>query len=125
MDMSRLCIDKLPPILQLITEIAGTDVCALIIKHHGGSRLVFSAEGLGEQHPLKGMVDDATEKALCHYLKGTVHIPVARSALVAARNREIWSDKQQGMTLKQLSYKYRVCERTIELALQRLRKDSD
>lgn len=124
-----LCLDDLPPVPRLMAELVGLEKCQKILDSYGGSRLNFPAGGFSPEHPLRDFLDDDDCLLLSKYFLGTVNIPVGKSAVKTARDRAIWRDSEIGLSARELSRKYELCERQIQNSikahLERLRNISD
>ena len=127
MELTELCMDDLPPSMRLMAEIIGLGKSLKLFREFGGTRIYFPNQGLRSDHPVREILSDAECLRLSKYFLGTMNIPRAETAMVVARNRQIWQDNEDGLTLRQLCIKYDLCERQInnsivsqELRLQNL-----
>jgi hypothetical protein len=120
--MLKICIEDLPPSVFLIAQTIGIEKCLKIIDHFGGSRIHFPAKGLRSNHPIREILPDADCIALSKYFLGTIDIPRARSAKAAAVGLSIWQDRRNGLTLRELSSKYSLCERQINNIIKKQRE---
>lgn len=124
MELTELCMDDLPPSMRLMAEIIGPVKTLKLCKEFGGTRIYFARAGFRADHPVREFLSDAdNNRILKFYSSGTMNIPRAETAMVAARNRQIWQDNEDGLNLRQLCLKYDLCERQINnsIASQELR----
>lgn len=123
MELTELYMDDLPPSMRLMAEIIGLSKTLELFREFGGSRIYFPKQGLRCDHPARELLSDADCIVLSKYFLGTMNVPRAEMAIVAARNRQIWRDNEHGLTLRQLRLKYDLCERQVNnsIASQELR----
>jgi Mor transcription activator family len=109
----EICMDDLPPVLRLMAELIGLAKCLKIVELFGGSRLIVPKRGLNPDHELRQVLSDVECDRLRYYFTGRIEVPCAVTAKNVARDREIWRDRQDGMSSRALAAKYQLTERQI------------
>lgn len=118
----EISINDLPPTTQLMAETIGLAKTLEIINIFGGSRIHFPTQGIRPDHPIRTILNETDCVNLSEHFSGTINVPRARSAKAIARDLNILQDRQNGLTRRQLSSKYALCERQIDNVTKK-RKD--
>ena len=108
----------LPRTLRDLAEIVGEAQALNLARAFGGQRITIPRDP-SSSHPVAQAIGVEAARLLGHYYGSVqVEIPVCRALRVAQRNAEIRAARREGATISELARRYRLCRRSIFLALR-------
>lgn len=109
----QIDLDQLPESLSALAEMIGLSLSLALVKHYGGITLEVPKK-IGDNHYLTKALGKKDALRFCEFYGGDrLYVPKVANALRRMRNRKIIQDYTEGLTIKELVRKYRLCDRQV------------
>lgn len=119
----EIATEDLSPMLRELADLLGLPATLQLVRYYGGVDL-YLPKNLPSNHDLVLILGvEAARRLIDHYGHGVLRLPLARTAMLRARDRLIIDGYTRGKTARGLAMEHGISERQVRAVLARTPED--